>query len=566
MSVLDQRYTIVSRKQIAALLSAHVLLFGLAFQTVLLWPLILLAGVPLIRVALHAQSTRGAMTAVAIAHLPLWLWINFWVKDVTFVGYPLFAVYMILNAMLFVWAIRRASRHRILGRVPMSVLVPITWVAVECLRGEVIFHGYPWYFAAHPVIEWPVMAQSADLFGSYFVSFLVAMLWGACTDVWMARTGAVGKRTAIVASLLTLTLHAANSGYGIWRLSEDTATSGPTVLTIQTNLLQDNKIAWTAEQQVEDFESFERQTYNAVEAARQRGESIDLIVWPETMVPGIGFENESLSILAEHDLFPGNRLQHLSALARCAMLVGSAAYEFRIEEVLDEQGAPRLQRRWDRRFNAAYLIQGSPPFQRYDKHVLTPFGETMPYVEAWPWLEKKFLSIGAQGMSFDLDPSETIQRISYQWPAGGGAMMIATPICFEDTIPWLCRRMVYPDGEKVVQLLINLSNDGWFGASTSARRQHAQAARYRCIENRVPMIRAANTGFSTAIDANGKLIAIIGDGRYGTARQAGSMLTEIPLDWRSTLYGRVGDVWAWGCLGLAAAALLWTLVPPLGAR
>ncbi len=108
--------------------------------------------------------------------------------------------------------------------------------------------------------------------------------------------------------------------------------------------------------------------------------------------------------------------------------------------------------------------------------------------------------------------------------------------------------MVYGDGPKSVEVLVNLSNDGWFGASASGRRQHAQIARFRCVENRVPMVRAANTGLSVVIDSRGKLIDQIGEGRYGAAQTQGTLLAEPPLDSRSTLYGRLGDVWAWLCL------------------
>ncbi|MCH8260324.1 MAG: hypothetical protein IIC46_08965 [Planctomycetes bacterium] len=149
-------------------------------------------------------------------------------------------------------------------------------------------------------------------------------------------------------------------------------------------------------------------------------------------------------------------------------------------------------------------------------------------------------------MRFNLDSNPDIKRLRLDW--NDQTLHLGTPICFEDTVAWLCRKMVYGDGTKSVEVLVNLSNDGWFGASVAGRRQHVQIARFRCVENRVPMVRAANTGLSVAIDSRGKLIGQIGEGRYGAARTQGVLLAELPLDSRSTLYGRLGDVWAWLCL------------------
>ncbi|MEE9129014.1 MAG: apolipoprotein N-acyltransferase, partial [Phycisphaerales bacterium] len=193
-----------------------------------------------------------------------------------------------------------------------------------------------------------------------------------------------------------------------------------------------------------------------------------------------------------------------------------------------------------------YLVDGDPPYQRYDKHFLTPFGETMPYISAWPWLEQRLLALGAEGMRFNLDSNPQIKRLRLDW--NDQTLRLATPICFEDTVAWLCRKMVYTNGAKTAEVLVNLSNDGWFGVSASGRRQHVQIARFRCVENRVPMVRAANTGLSVVIDSRGKLIDQIGEGRYGAARTQGTLLAEPLLDSRSTLYGRLGDVWAWLCL------------------
>ena len=324
-----------------------------------------------------------------------------------------------------------------------------------------------------------------------------------------------------------------------------------------------------SEDQIRDVASFMDATRAAFEEAQ---EPVALVVWPETMLPGAGLEAETVEVLKS--LGPevavlhrfGEELVALSRELGAPILTGSPTW---VEPFIDQ--TPDGQRwAWRYEYNSAYLIQGTPPYQRYDKHFLTPFGETMPYISAWPWLEARLLDIGARGMAFDLDAAPVIRRLVLEWtplPGASGpkadepraSLTIATPICFEDTVARVCRKMIWRDRVKMADLFINLSNDGWFGNHDAGRQQHAQAARYRCIENRVPMIRAVNTGLSVAVDSNGVLGGVVGEGRYGAARRPGWLRTELRLDARRTLYGIVGEAWAWACLAATGALVGWTV-------
>jgi apolipoprotein N-acyltransferase len=239
------------------------------------------------------------------------------------------------------------------------------------------------------------------------------------------------------------------------------------------------------------------------------------------------------------------------------------------------QGIVELKQRYT--YNSAVLVLGEQVYQRYDKYFLTPFGETMPYISAWPWLERQLLTLGVGAdLAFNLDSNPEIRllelRVDSEPPpsssladarssdaassdasdaaSGGDSEMysFATPICFEDTVGRYCRRMVYRDGEKKADAFVNISNDGWFNTSTADRKLHAQIARFRCIENRIPMIRAVNTGLSIAIDSSGRVIAAVGGDGYGVSHQPGWMVADLTLDSRSTLYGRIGEAWPWSCL------------------
>jgi apolipoprotein N-acyltransferase len=143
-------------------------------------------------------------------------------------------------------------------------------------------------------------------------------------------------------------------------------------------------------------------------------------------------------------------------------------------------------------------------------------------------------------------------------PNRTGACISAIPtVCFEDTVPRLVRHFVRPGP----QVIVNVTNDGWFKESPAAD-QHFANARMRTIELRRPMIRCANTGVSAAIDSTGSTghpdtgkpqLLVDAKGSHFTR---GSLLTDlaIPIHPVFTLYARIGD---WGVITLALAALAW---------
>jgi len=125
--------------------------------------------------------------------------------------------------------------------------------------------------------------------------------------------------------------------------------------------------------------------------------------------------------------------------------------------------------------------------------------------------------------------------------------VIATPICFEATKPALCRWLVRQAGS-APHILINLTNDGWFGAFDAARWQHMQISRWRAVELDTPVVRAANTGVSAAIDARGRVLKAGVDGMDRRTQVDGVLTTDILLDGSPTIYARSGDVLGWSSL------------------
>ena len=554
------------RTGIFSLLSA--LMFAIAFPPVGLWVGTLISLVLMTDASIGAKSTRRVVVLTYLPWVLCWLWLQAWMIDVTSVGYVVFCLYLAIYPAAFVWLVRRL-RIRVARAMPLTILVPIVWVGLECVRGLLWMNGYPWYLAAHPLIEVTWFVQSVDIFGTYFLSFLVAMTAGAIVDVWQGSRNVHDEqgdqlfqpmrlsRSTRVATALAGVALVGNFLYGWFRVQQtpDYQLPGPTILAIQTNLKQDNKMGWTWEQQLEDIPQFINLTREAYAEATKDGNSVDMIVWPETMVPGYGFERESMLFQRERNLLPGTHwLEALLTLQQdldgIPLLVGSPAkINLRLNGPLDSEQTRYI---WDESYNAAYLIAGDLPFQRYDKVFLTPFGETMPYISAWPWLEEQLLALGAAGMTFDLEAGDTEQQ-----PLMLDDFRFVTPICFEDTSSTTCRDLIWEDGKKQADVIVNISNDGWFGRWDMARTTHLQIARFRCIENRIPMMRSVNTGMSASIDSVGKIIAHANNGRHDNGQRPGWVTAAVTFDERNPVFGRIGNLFAYLCaLGLAVMWLL----------
>jgi apolipoprotein N-acyltransferase len=187
----------------------------------------------------------------------------------------------------------------------------------------------------------------------------------------------------------------------------------------------------------------------------------------------------------------------------------------------------------------------------------------------WPAVQQYLVNLGAAGMSFDLNigQRETIFELARSEEADQGVpVRIVTPICFEATVPGLCRRLVYSKSSarplsRSADIIVNLSNDGWFGEVIGIREHHLQIARWRCVELGVPMVRCVNTGISCVIDPQGRIVDRINIGGTDKLRD-GVMTAKVTLPPReaSTLYGRIGDIFGWSTMWLTAAGVLYMLV------
>jgi apolipoprotein N-acyltransferase len=446
----------------------------------------------LILLVLFAPSTRLAVKIVFIFQIPLWLWLHIWVEGVTVAGWIALSVYMSIWAPLFVLILRRTLTC---SGVTLVVQAPLVWVGLECLRGIVLFDGYPWYLTGTGILDWPIVSI-ASVGSVWAASFLVVVLAASFAIYKQVKWWTWSCIGVVCAIFLFLGID-----------SEKHFGPRMDVAVIQTNVPQSNKVAWSWEEQLEDVSEAIRMT---LEATLTGTLNPSLIIWPETMLPGSGFDVHKEDYAPWEELFTPHwiwpqKIIEVASEIETPILVGSQT----LPEIEIVEGNQSLHIESSIRFNSSVLVRPDGETERYDKVFLTPFGETIPYLDKVPFLRNWFRDNFGAEMLFNLEVGKTIKRFSVQ---GEGLakksvenISIATPICFEDTVPFVVRRLVFENGERKAGVLINLSNDGWFGNHNSGRLQHVREARMRCVENMTPMIRAANTGLSCLIDSRGKV-------------------------------------------------------------
>ena len=174
---------------------------------------------------------------------------------------------------------------------------------------------------------------------------------------------------------------------------------------------------------------------------------------------------------------------------------------------------------------------------------LVPFGEYIPMRESFPL----FAKLAGDLVRGDFHPGTEYDMMQTQDPA----VKIGALICFEDTLGDLTRHFTL----KGAQLLVNITNDGWFLKSV-ASEQHVANAVFRAVENRRPLVRCANTGVTCFIDDKGRVISSLRS-RKGDSFIEGFLTREVdvPVDAPLTFYTRYGEWLSYGCLALAFATV-----------
>ena len=417
---------------------------------------------------------------------------------------------------------RRSPWLSSINNLRLAFLLAAAWVAQEWLR-SIVFSGWGWNTLGTALHRQIVLIQIAELTGIAGISFMVAF-----TNVILLATV---RRFILEIQVkpmrphfdLTLTMAGIVGvmAFGLHCLQIHRETQPLNVALVQPNIPREEK--FTVEFANKTFDLFTRLSRPALDASQKP----DLLVWPESSMPG--------PVL-------GDELSHrfvmdFSASAKTDLMLGT------IDQ--DEERA----------YNAALLVSdGGAHLQIYRKVHLVPFGEYVPGRHTIPLLARV---VGDQVPDdFAFGKEFTVFRLS------GDKARIAPLICFEDTIGDLARQFVLAGAN----LLVNVTNDGWFLRSAGSR-QHLANAVFRCVETRLPMVRAANTGVTCFINEFGNVTQMLLD-ENGTAFTQGTLTGQVGIvaNPERTFYVRHGEWFAYACVVIAALTLLFVLVRSLVRR
>jgi apolipoprotein N-acyltransferase len=222
-----------------------------------------------------------------------------------------------------------------------------------------------------------------------------------------------------------------------------------------------------------------------------------------------------------------------------------------------------IQDRWVRQNSVLWFTPDGWGME-YAKTHLVPFSEAVPLRYTLPAAYDLLRAFVPEAMP-QLHPGDEFTHFILR-TGPDETYQLVTPICYEGTVSQLCRRMV-AEGAKDRTILVNLSNDGWFVSQdaagqfrgTTEHAQHLTHYIFRAIENRVPVLRAVNTGISASIDSNGRIVAVLeeddGDSRKRLLAR-GTMMVRPLVDGRIALYSVVGEAFGLGVTTLAAGLIV----------
>lgn len=386
--------------------------------------------------------------------------------------------------------------------------------ALDAVRGTWVFGGYgfdPW---SRLLLAHDGLAQWLSIFGPWVSSALVL---GFFVLPWRWSLGGVVS-CMMVGSMLRPT----------------PVESGLEFRLVQTNLSQDLRIGWPTERWIPDVKEFL--------SLSASGPPVDLIIWPETMLPGFGFELEKdvVDRLRSPWAEPSRMVQNWAKEFDMPLLVGT---NIRDGLAFDESGL-----NWDRQVNASVLVRPDGTQERAEKIGLTPFGEFIPFVSTVPELRQLLLKFVPEGSPIGAGLAQGHAPGRF----GLDSIRLATPICYESTLPALMRSFAFEDGDRAAEVFIVSSNDGWFGEVDTARARFRDMCRMRAIENRTPVVRVANTGWTGLIDASGRMHTGL------PVREFGHITVQALVGEGTPLAVRAAWLWDWGLFFAGVGVGMWS--------
>ncbi len=386
------------------------------------------------------------------------------------------------------------------------VATPFLWVAVELARTLVT--GFPWNLLGTAQVDNISLSRITTWTGVYGVSFEIMLVNVAVAAAFLVPRKK--RSTLLMASLAAAAVLQAG------RLVEAPAfPTDHTALLVQENIPVD--ATWTRDR----FERTLREladlsvkaASNSSAAPASSPSKVDLIVWPESPAPF--FTNDPLF------------RDPVSEMAR-------ESHTWVVTGGIGSTSVMQGGKSASQVFNSAALISPSGDWTaRYDKVHLVPFGEYLPFPRLFAF---------AGGLTKEVGE---FQSGASRAPLDAGGIRLGVFICYESVFPGEVREFA----QQGAQVLVNLSNDGWYGDS-GAYAQHLNQTRMRAIENDRWLLSATNTGVTASIDPYGRTVARL------PRKERGALVAPYALTSVTTFYTRHGDWFAWLCAIISVVALV----------
>jgi apolipoprotein N-acyltransferase len=475
------------------------------------------------QVPLISQKRRRGIFGAYIAGVLSFLGVIYWLTNVTVGGYIAVCLYLGLYFWFFALIIEKFVRQ---GRT-VIFWAPCVWVALEFVRSKLIT-GFPWALAGATQIAYLPLVQIAAVTGVWGVSFVVVLINAFVFENLYAgvikKEGVKDYKATLLA--IVVVSYVLFSGWQEMKPPKKAIERIPfRISVVQPDIDQEQK--WDARFRNFIFGRFRYLTYELKRSGP------DLIIWPESCMPGeLRYDREIYDVVS-------GLVRFLDA----PILLGSQDIEFGPER---------------RYYNAALLIHPKYKFLgQYNKLHLVPFGEYVPLGSSVPFM-KKLTPIEADFAPGNDYATFGIPQVTMLMQGDRGEIVSHTKIvrfgvviCFEDIFPDLVRRFAKHD----LDFMVNITNDAWF-KRTSAPFQHAYLSAFRAIENRIYLVRAANTGYSCVIDPYGRIIADVRDKNDETLFVPGHLTCEIASVRKKTLYNQFGDYFPIICCLISVLGLI----------
>lgn len=457
------------------------------------------------------------------------------------------------------------------------------WVCIEWLRANGTL-GFSWNSMGMALYNGLSLVQWAEFIGTAALSFFPTaagvVLWGASRRAWIQyKATGRGCRPWDFYGVIVILFGMFAGGLALSKLyspltmfKRDSVLQLP-VMGVQLNLDQQERIDGGSHQpHLYGMHLREtRQAFNEVQQAtlRQAMENPELaitqqlpvwVVWPESAMGCPINLNQDTGLLMPDYLttrtFFGETglplvRQQVKEMGGKDFVLFTGVDQNIWEPTGDSKGY--LSRGM---YNSMAIIPGGfDSITTVSKQHLMPFGEYIPFVEEIEWIGKQYSELTGTQVGEGIRPGQGDEPIPVTVPGSNESVGVIPAICYEDTVGRLLTKYV----RKGPQVIVNISNDGWFRNSCCGEQQARNAA-FRCIELRRPMVRAANKGFTCAIAPNGAFIDIL-QKADGSPHLPGHSYALLPVDKNAgyTLYALLGD-WA---VALCAFLVVLTGIPGL---